>query len=251
MTKTILITGATSGIGKALALNYAKDKNILLLTGRNEARLNQVKEECEKLGSTVEAKIIDVANAEKMKEAITSWHEAHLIDIAIANAGISGGTSIHKINQQDQFDDVIRINIEGTFNTINPLIPLMIERKKGQVVLLSSMAGFRGMPTAPAYSISKVTVKAYGDAIRSLLKKHNVYVSTIFPGFIKTPMTEVNNFEMPLLLEANEAAEIIRKGIDNKKAYIAFPLPMYVISRVLTMLPRAIYDYVLGRMPNK
>lgn len=248
---TIIITGASSGIGKALALAYSDKSNTLLLTGRNTTRLEEVKKLCEEKGANVETSNLDVTDRAETEKVISEWDKKHKIDIAIANAGISGGTSLYKINEKEQFEDVITTNINGTFNTLNPLIPVMMERKSGQLVIISSMAGFRGLPTAPGYSISKVTVKAYGDAIRPLLKKYGVYVSTIFPGFIETPLTKVNNFRMPFLLQPEEAANLIKEGVSKRKAYIAFPLPMYIISKGISMLPRAIGDFILSLVPSK
>jgi len=248
---TIVITGSSSGIGRALALAYAEEKHTLLLVGRDILRLTEVKKICETKGSQVEIATANVTDAKAIEKLITDWDKKYKIDIAIANAGISGGTSLHKINHKDQFEDVITTNVQGTFNTLNPLIPIMMERKSGHLVIISSMAGFRGMSTAPGYSISKVTVKAYGDAIRPLLKKQGVAVSTVFPGFIKTPLTEVNKFKMPFLMSPEKAAKIIKAGIKKKKTYIAFPLPMYLISKGVSMLPHPIYDFILSLFPGK
>lgn len=251
MYKTVLITGASSGIGKALAIKYATPGVNLLLMGRNEQRLQEVKTLCMANGNNVEMAVIDVANKEQLESKILEWDDHYKIDLVFANAGISGGTSIHDINSPEQFDDVIDINIKGVFSTVNPLISRMIARKSGHIALLSSMAGFCGMPTAVAYSVSKVSVKAYGDAIRPLLKPKGVKVSTIFPGFIKTPMTEVNNFKMPFLIEADEAAEIIVDKISKGKAYIAFPLPMFLISFAIANMPYFIRDFILSFVPQK
>jgi len=197
--KTILITGASSGIGKALAMLYANQGVTLLLTGRNEERLREVENLCFQKGALVETSVLCVTK----------------------------------------------------FNTVNPLIPRMISRKSGHIVLMSSMAGFRGMPNAPAYSVSKVAVRAYGDALRPLLKQKGITVSTIFPGFVKTPLTDVNGFHMPFLMEVDRAAEIIRRGLDAKKASIAFPRRMHALCWLLGVMPRFIGDEILSRAPKK
>ena len=127
----------------------------------------------------------------------------------------------------------------------------MMERKSGQVVLISSMAGFRGLPYPPAYSVSKVAVKAYGDAIRLGAKQNGVYVSTVFPGFIKTPLTQVNKFAMPFLMEVDQAASIIKKGVEERKIYIAFPWQMHLISKAISLLPVSIGDFLLSLAPSK
>lgn len=239
--KTILITGASSGIGKALAVLYAAPDMILLLTGRDASRLNSVADLCRQKGAVVDTAAISVTDHAAFEAKVLAWDDLHPVDIVIANAGISGGA----------FDDIMRINLGGVFNTVNPLIPRMTARKSGHIVLMSSMAGFRGMPNAPAYSISKVAIRAYGDALRPLLKKDGITVSTIFPGFVKTPLTDTNTFPMPFLMAAEEAALIIRRGIDAQKITIAFPWQMHLFCWLLGAMPRRLGDMILSAAPEK
>lgn len=240
----ILITGASSGIGRALALEYAARGIKLLLTGRNAERLAEVEKLCRDKGAAVKTTTIDVTDREAFEKQVTVWDDMEPIDMVIANAGISGGI-------KDDFRLIVSSSLDGTFNTVNPLIARMQARKRGQIVLMSSMAGFRGMPNAPAYSTAKVAVRAYGEALRPLLKNDGITVSTIFPGFIRTPLTDANNFSMPFLMEADAAAKIIRKGIEKGKARIAFPWPMYLMARLIAALPLCIGDFILGLAPKK
>ncbi|MCE9507477.1 MAG: SDR family NAD(P)-dependent oxidoreductase [Alphaproteobacteria bacterium] len=240
--KTILITGASSGIGKALAILYAAPNVTLLLTGRNAERLRETETLCRQKGAAVVTDSTCVTEGAAFAKKILEWDDRHPIDLVIANAGISGGGNL---------DEIMDINLNGTFNTVNPLIPRMTARGCGHIVLMSSMAGFRGLPSAPAYSVSKVAVRAYGDALRPLLKKDGIAVSTIFPGFVKTPLTDVNTFPMPFLMEADEAAKIIKRGIDAKKTSIAFPWQMHVLCWLLGVMPRAIGDWILSHAPKK
>jgi short-subunit dehydrogenase len=249
--RTILITGASSGIGKALALLYAAPDTTLFLTGRNNARLQEVEALCLQRGAMVDTLTLTVTDRTTLEAQLLAWDQLSPIDIVIANAGISGGTSKDAKQSETQLREIIDINLIGTFNTVNPLIPLMRARKQGQIVLMSSMAGFRGMPNAPAYSTSKVAVRAYGDALRPLLKPDGITVSTIFPGFVKTPMTDANSFRMPFLMEVERAAEIIKRGIDGKKAFIAFPWQMHALCWFLGALPRRAGDWILTRAPKK
>ena len=249
--KTILITGASSGIGKALAARYAAPEITLFLTGRNAARLGEIANLCRQKGATVETATISVTDRAALGEKILAWDRQSPIDIVIANAGVSGGTSMDAKQTEAQLREIIDTNINGTFNTVNPLIPYMQERKAGQIVLMSSMAGFRGMPNAPAYSTSKVAVRAYGDAMRPLLKKDGIAVSIIFPGFVKTPLTDVNTFPMPFMIEADKAAGIIKRGIDRKKAAIAFPWQMHIFCWLLGVMPRCVSDWFLSHAPKK
>lgn len=240
----ILITGASSGIGRALAIEYAARGVKLLLTGRNAERLAEVEKLCRDKGAAVKTTTIDVTDRDAFEEQVTIWDDMEPIDMVIANAGISGGMN-------DDFRLIVSSSLDGTFNAVNPLISRMQARKRGHIVLMSSMAGFRGMPNAPAYSTAKVAIRAYGEALRPLLKKDGVIVSTIFPGFIKTPLTDANNFNMPFLMETVVAARIIRTGIEKGKARIAFPLPMYIITRLVAALPLCIGDFILGLAPKK
>jgi short-subunit dehydrogenase len=240
--KTILITGASSGIGKALAELYAAPGVTLLLTGRNAGRLQETENLCRRKGAIVESSTTCVTEAADFEKKILEWDDRHPIDLLIANAGISGGSNLYEI---------MDINLTGTLNTVHPLIPRMIARGRGHIVLMSSMAGFRGLPSAPAYSVSKVAVRAYGDALRPLLKKEGITVSTIFPGFVRTPLTDVNKFPMPFLMDVDKAADIIKRGIDNGKASIAFPWQMHALCWLLGVLPRPLGDWILSHAPKK
>lgn len=241
--KAILITGASSGIGRALALLYAAKGVTLLLTGRNLDRLSEVARLCEKKGAKAKVSAIPVTDRAALEEQILAWDNVEPIDLVIANAGISGGDAM--------FREIFATNLDGTLNTVLPLIPRMTARKSGQLALMSSMAGWRGLPNAPAYSASKVAVKALGEAWRPALKQHGIGVSVIFPGFIKTPLTDVNPFPMPFLMTAEKAAEKIKKGLERDKARIAFPWQMLLLSRFVASLPLCVGDFILSKAPKK
>lgn len=240
----ILITGASSGIGAALAREYAEKGVKLLLTGRDAGRLADIEKDCRAKGAAVKIAAVDVTDKAAFEKLVNGWDDQEAIDLVIANAGVSGGAGA-------LFESIVKTNIDGLFHSINPLIPRMRARRKGQIAIMSSMAGFRGMPNAPAYSVSKVAARAYGQALRPLLGRDNVGVSIIFPGFIKTPLTDVNDFPMPFLMSPERAAAIIRKGLSQNKARIAFPLPMYILTRLIAALPDAVADAILLRAPNK
>jgi len=247
--RSILITGASSGIGQALAIAYARQGMRLCLTGRDAARLEEVATRCRARGATADTATVNVTEAH-FAEVVTGWDEAKPIDLVIANAGISGGSGGGG-ESEAQFRQIMATNLDGTFNTVNPLLPRFIARRRGQIALMSSMAGFRGMPNAPAYSTSKMAVRAYGEALRPLLAKDGVEVSTIFPGFIKTPLTDVNNFPMPFLIDAETAAQYILRGLAANRARIAFPWQMHLLARFMAALPLALGDFILSRAPKK
>jgi short-subunit dehydrogenase len=136
-------------------------------------------------------------------------------------------------------------------HTVHPAAERMRARKRGQIAIMSSLAGFRGMPGAPAYSASKAASRSYGEALRGRLHRHNVGVTVICPGFIRTPMTDVNGFRMPLLMDADRAARLIRRGLARNRARIAFPSRLYALAWLLGVLPPSWTDPVLRRMPEK
>jgi short-subunit dehydrogenase len=248
--RTILITGASSGIGAALALTYATKGRHLFLCGRNAERLQAVADACFEHQALVETAVLDVCDSEAMAQWIEGIEARMPLDLVIANAGISGGTAGGD-ESPAQTRAIFRTNLDGVLNTVLPAIPFMRHRGKGQIALVSSLAGFRGFASAPAYSASKAAVKAYGEGLRGWLKPDGVQVCTIFPGFIRTPMTDVNPFPMPFLMEAEQAAATIKARLERGDARIAFPLPMALGLRLLTLLPYRIADLLVGGLPGK
>lgn len=248
--KTILITGATSGIGAALAREYAAAGVRLVLSGRDAERLAAVADLVRTAGAEVETAIIDVTDPIATARWVEAADDAAPLDLAIANAGISGGT--HGGGESvTQANAIFDTNIGGVVNTLHPAAERMAARGRGQIALVSSLAGFRGLPGAPAYSASKAAARAWGDAVRGRMKRRGVTVSVVCPGFIRTPMTDVNQYYMPMLMEVDKAAALIRRRLARGHAMIAFPLPMYLFVRAMAALPRPVGDYIFGRMPEK
>lgn len=243
----IVITGASSGIGAGLARAYAAPGVFLCLIGRDQTRLGAVAQACAAKGAEVECVLLDVTDKQALSAYLTA---AAPIDLLIANAGISAGTGADG-ETPAQAERIFATNIEGLVNTLHPVIPLMQARGQGQIVILASLAGFRGMPTAPAYSASKGFAKLYGEGLRGALAGSGVSVSVVCPGFVRTPMTDVNNFPMPFLMEVDAAAALIKRGIEQKKARIAFPFPLYFGMGLLTLLPPALTDWILAKLPSK
>lgn len=248
--KVILITGASSGLGAELARQYASLGVTLLLTGRDPDRLAIVTKACEIKGSLVITALIDVCNEEALESWITQMDQTHTIDLVIANAGISAGSGEFG-EDECQVKKIFETNVMGLMHTIHPLIPVMRQRKRGQIALISSLSAYRGLPSAPAYSASKSAVKTYGEALRGFLMKDKVEVSVITPGYIRTPMTDVNEFPMPLLMSAEKAASIIIKGLKRNKSRIAFPFLLYGVIWFLALLPPSWTDRLFSALPNK
>ncbi|NQV46191.1 MAG: SDR family NAD(P)-dependent oxidoreductase [Rhodospirillaceae bacterium] len=247
---SILITGASSGIGAALALEYATPGIFLAISGRNADRLEAVAEAAREKGAEVAAEIIDVTDMIAMKDWTRRMDDAHPLDLVIANAGISGGGDAQS-EDGDTTRDIFAVNMAGVLNTVLPIIAPMQKRRAGQIALISSLAGFTGLPSAPAYSASKVMVKAWGEAIRGGLKKDGITVSVVCPGFVKSRITDQNTFSMPLLMSAPKAARIICRRLQSGRAVIAFPWPLAAIMWVIAVLPPCWRLWILGRMPEK
>ncbi len=246
----ILITGANSGIGFALAEAYA-DKGIrLFLSGRNESRLDAIKRVCEDKGAEVYIKICDVTDKQTMFDWIGEMADRYRLDVVIANAGISAGTA-GGVESYEQIKNICDTNIYGVINTVYPAMLEMRKRCKGQIVIISSLAGYRGLPSSPAYSASKAAVKLYGEATRGALRRDGVGVTVVTPGYIKTPMTDVNSFYMPFLMDARKAAKLIVKKLQKNPARIAFPLPLYFIVWLASILPPRLTDPIFSRLPGK
>jgi short-subunit dehydrogenase len=250
--RSILITGASSGLGAALAVEYADAGVTLHLCGRDQGRLDAVSERCRAAGAEVRGAALDVTDAEAMRDWVTARDAETPIDLVVANAGISGGTSgLAGAESEDQVRALFAVNLDGVLNTVLPLVPLMSKRGGGQIGLVSSLAGFRGLPSAPAYCGSKAAVKAFGEGLVGTLHPLGVGVSVICPGYVRTPLTDANDFPMPFLMEADRAARIIRRGLERRRPRIAFPWPMVAAVTLLQALPPAWIDPLLRRLPKK
>lgn len=246
----ILITGASSGIGEALALAYAAPEIRLALHGRHRQRLEQVAAAARAQGAIVTIGVGDVTDRDAMQRWVNETDAACPVDLVIANAGISTGTGNGGETEQ-QAREVFAVNVDGVLNTVHPLIPRMIARKRGQIAIMASLAGFRGLPGAPSYCASKAAVRLYGEGLRGEVGRHGVEVSVVCPGYIRTPMTNANEFPMPFLMGVGRAAALIQAGLAQNRPRIAFPLPMYALVWLLALLPPAWTDGVLARLPKK
>ncbi len=246
---SILITGASSGLGAALAAAYAAPGASLALTGRNQARLDATAERCLGRGADVTAATLDVADAEALAGWIVEVDERAPLDLVIANAGLSGGTSGGEGDEQVR--RIFAVNLDGTLNTVLPVIPRMRARRRGQLALMSSLAAFRSFPGAPAYCASKAAVKGWGEALRGTLRRDGIEVSVICPGFVRTPMTDINPYRLPMLMDAAAAAALIKRRLARNHGRIAFPWPMYALMWLFGALPPVLTDPLFARLPEK
>lgn len=247
---SIFITGASSGIGKALCDAYAKPNIHLFLCGRNLERLNAIAKKCNEKGAIVHSFQFDITDKVATRKALLDAHAIKPLDLVIANAGVSGGV-LGLEDTEFSIRQIFDTNIYGVINTVLPTIEIFKQQKRGQIALMSSIAGFRGLMNCPAYSSSKNFVKAWGEALRGSLKQDNINVSVICPGFVKTPLTDKNLFKMPFLMQPDKAANIIIDGLQKNKGIIAFPKIMHFSIALLTALPRCITNPIFEYLPKK
>lgn len=234
----VLITGASSGIGAALARRLARPGRRLTLLGRDTGRLEAV---ARGLAGVIETVSVDVCDRGAMTEVIEAAFAGAPVDLLVANAGISGGDA----------RELMAVNVQGILNTVEPAIPPLRAQGHGQVALMSSLAGFRGLPNAPAYCASKAAVRVYGEGLRGRLAQAGIRVSVICPGFIQTPLTADNPFPMPFLMSAERAAERIVAGLARNRVRIAFPRRLYWATLAGSLLPAAVTDPIYLRYGMK
>ncbi len=246
--RSILVTGASSGIGAALATLYAAPGVTLALAGRDRSRLHTVVAACAARGARAEGSVLDVTD----RAATAAWvgrSEAQApLDLVIANAGISAGAASGGEAPQAA-REIFAVNLDGVVNTVLPALEAMRRRRRGQVALVSSLASFRGLPVSPAYSASKAAVRIWGEGLREALRREGIEVSVICPGFVVSRMTARNDFPMPFLMDADKAARLIRRGLARNRGRIAFPFPTYLAAWLLGVLPPGATDPALRRLP--
>ena len=233
MGKTILITGASSGIGAELARQHAAPDVHLILSGRSVERLAEVKVQAEALGAHVTQKAIDVTDRDAMATWLTALDAAHPIDLVYANAGYGDGVRRLPYEPEEVIRGQMDANFFGVMNTIYPLLPGMTARGRGQISVISSLAGYGPMPSTAGYSASKAAVRVWGDAMRMQLARVGVGLTVVCPGFIRTPMTKENPFPMPFLMNLDRATRIIIRGTRRNLRRVAFPWPLAFIAWTL------------------
>lgn len=241
MPRRIIITGASSGIGKALALRYAREGVFLGLLGRHRERLEGVAHDCRGLGADVATGVLDVRSRDDLRQWLVDFDSAAPVDLVIANAGVMEGTRPGgQIEPPDAAYALMETNVLGLLNTVQPLLPAMMARGRGQIALIGSIAGFVPLADAPSYSASKAAVMTYGLSLRDLLQPYGVGVTVICPGYISTPMAQRENGPKPFVMAADKAAEIIARGIANNKATVLLPRFFGTMTRISGMLPERI-----------
>ena len=245
----VFITGASSGIGAALASHYAKRRAVLGLCARREQPMRELLANLECAGASY---VVDVTDATSLQNAARDFIERFgAPDLVIANAGISVGTSSGLAEDLSTFQKVLNTNVFGMAATFQPFIAPMRVRGRGTLAGIASVAGFRGLPGAAAYSASKSAAITYLESLRAELHGSGVSVVTVCPGYVRTPMTDVNRYRMPFIIGADDAGRRIARAIARKKRLAVIPWQMVLVSRILRVLPGWLYDRAFARAPRK
>jgi len=250
--KVVLLTGASSGIGEGLAIALAKRGAILGLVARRAELLNDLKNRCAVAGGAARVYACDVTDAVALEKAANAFRaEFGHIDVLIANAGIGGNDEATRSYQPAAVKKLIDINLMGAVNAIHAVVPQMIERRSGHLVAISSLAGFRGLPKSAAYSASKAAMTAFFESVRLDVARHNIDVTIIQPGFIKTPLTSGREAKMPFLMDLDHAIPKFISAIEKKKKFAAFPWQLATLVRAVRFMPAWLYDRVAGKARHR
>ncbi|MGD9804193.1 MAG: SDR family NAD(P)-dependent oxidoreductase [Hyphomicrobiaceae bacterium] len=249
----VVITGASSGLGAALAAQYAARHARLSLMGRNRDRLEAVQALAAKTGGRAECFYGDVRESESMRETLIRIDDNQAVTLIIANAGIGGAYALS--TREGELASVARnlisTNVLGVINTITPLLPRLIARRHGHIVIIGSIAGFTALPETPAYCASKAAVHIYGTALRRNLLGSGVDVTVVSPGFIATPMSASLPTPTPFLAPAERAASRIVQAIDKRKRELSFPWPLTWAARLDRWLPPSIGDRMMTALVSR
>lgn len=243
----VWLTGASSGIGEALAYELARRGARVALTARRGEVLEKLATEIRSRGGQVECFPGDVCDLAQMKTVVAEI-EARMgpIDVAIANAGTHIFTVPEEFNSEEYLS-LMNLNFGGTLRCVEAVLPAMLKRGRGALVPVASLAGYRGLPRAAAYGASKSAMIHFFESIRFHLVRRGIVISIVNPGFVKTPLTDRNDFKMPFLVDAPRSARIICDGIERGKREIAFPFPFNLVLKIARMLPAPIYEALVNR----
>jgi len=247
--KVIVLTGASGGIGEALALEYADPGVHLALIARDEGKLETLAGRVREAGASAEVAALDVRDREALHGYLTDLDTRHPVDLVIANAGVTAGLGAGRSRERDDdFDRLMDINYRGAVSTVTGLVEQMRVRRRGQIVLIASLAGMRALPDMPSYSATKAALIAYGHSLRGWLDPFGVRVTILCPGFITSPMSARHKGSKPFEMRADKAARHMRKVISKGRAFNAFPFLLATGIRLQGLLPARISDLFMKPM---
>jgi len=245
--KIVMITGASSGIGRGLTLELARRGAAIGLVARRSELLAEIVTEIEAANGKALALVVDVNDAEALRrEADRLRRELGPIDVLIANAGIA--TVDHAVDLHPaQVANVIKVNVLGAVNSVAAVLPEMVARGEGQLVAISSLSAYRGLPKSAAYCASKAALSSFFECVRIDIQNSGVDVTIIHPGFIKTPLTAGRHSKMPFLMELDEAVKKMIRAIEKRKKTVAFPWQLASIVRLGMVMPNFMYDRIAAK----
>jgi len=242
--QTVWVTGASTGIGRELVLKLAARGSSVAASARSADKLAELAA----ASGNIRAKPVDVTVREDVRRVYGEIvSEIGPIDLAILNAGVWHPMAASGLDAGKAAESM-SVNYLGIVNALEPLIPAMTERRRGQIALVASVAGYRGLPKAAAYAPTKAAVISLAEVLRLELSRHGIVVSLVNPGFVETPMTAVNKFPMPYIIRADDAADRILRGLERGRFEIAFPWQLVTLLKVLRMLPNALYLRIASRL---
>ncbi len=243
------VTGASSGIGRAISLRLAERGTRVVLAARRQAELETLRDEIAAGGGRAEICVLDVSDAGATVEAVARWdRELSGLDLVLANAGVGGTGPAEKLTWE-RVERMLAVNVNGALATLVPAIKPMVARKRGTLAAVTSLAGMRGLPNSASYSASKAAVSVFLESLRVDLAKHSLKVVDIRPGFVDTPLTQKNKFQMPFMLNVSDAARIAVKGLERGDAIITFPWQISAAMTVAEALPDRVWQAVASRLP--
>mgnify|MGYP002379656522 FL=1 len=245
--RSVLITGATGGIGGALARAYAEPGRTLVLQGRDRERLAAVAEECAARGARVLTRVLDLRDRAALVAWLRSVAQEEPLDLVIVNAGVNTSIGADAAGERwAAVEELIAVNVLAAMATVDAVLPAMRARRSGQLALISSLAAYYGLPVTPSYCASKAALKAYGEALRGWLASEGVRVNVVMPGYVESKMCREMPGPKPFLWSAERAAQRIRRGLARNRARISFPFPLNLGTWLLAVLPPTVSERLLS-----
>lgn len=244
--KTILITGATGGIGQALAREYAAPGIHLIVQGRNQEQLRSIEKTCTALGATVDTRVLDLTVNHELCQWLYAVCDNTVPDLVLVNAGVNTNMGLHYQGESfAEMNNLIEVNIRAAMTTVQMILPGMRERGSGQIALISSLAGYYGLPMTPSYSASKAALKAFGESLRAGLAAEGIQINVVMPGYVASDMCHAMPGPKPFQITATDAAKRIRRGLEKNQGRITFPFPLNFGCWLLAVLPPSISAWFL------
>lgn len=251
MTPVALVTGASSGLGRGIALRAAGDGFDVALLARREELLDEVAGEIRALGRRAAVLPCDVSERREVRAAVEGCHgELGAPELVVANAGVSETTRPEELRAED-VERLLRVNFLGAVYLVEAVLPGMLDADRGHLVAVSSLAGVGGLPLTAAYSASKGAMTNFFESLRIDLRSTGVDVTVVTPGYVRTPMTDRNRHPMPFLVELDDAVERIWGAIEDRRRLFAFPRPLSTLVWALQIAPRRFYDWLGSRVERE